>query len=187
MSVKGTITKSDYLNFDTATNKAVNLLQTKNSILGLYIIVSINTGLRADDVLNLKWSDLKQDKMNVIEGKTKKPRTIAINDNIKKALASFDVGATSDANVFISQKGGVFSIQQINRKLKALFINEAKDSNISTHSLRKTFGRRVYQNNQESEKALIYLSELFNHTSLAVTRIYLGIRQEELNSIYMSL
>ena len=65
MSVKGTITKSDYLNFDTATNKAVNLLKTKNSILGLYIIVSINTGLRADDVLNLKWSDLKQDKMRV--------------------------------------------------------------------------------------------------------------------------
>ncbi len=95
--------------------------------------------------------------------------------------------AFSEGLVFISQKNSVFTVQQINRKLKALFINEAKHSNISTHSLRKTFGRRVYENNNESEKALVYLSELFNHTSLSVTRIYLGIRQEELDSIYINL
>ena len=64
---------------------------------------------------------------------------------------------------------------------------ENKTLNISSHTLRKTFGRRVYNNNNESEKALIYLSEMFNHTSLAVTRLYLGIRQEELNEIYMNL
>ena len=31
-------------------------------------------------------------------------------------------------------------------------------------------------------KSSIYLSELFNHTSIATTRIYLGIRQQELNN-----
>jgi site-specific recombinase XerD len=89
--------------------------------------------------------------------------------------------------VFISQKKSVYTVQQINRKLKAVFSKEAKELNISSHSLRKSFGRRVYETNNESEKALNYLSELFNHTSLAVTRRYLGIRQEELNNIYLSL
>ncbi len=50
--------------------------------------------------------------------------------------------------------------------------------------MRKSFGRKVYESCGESEKALNYLSELFNHTSLSVTRRYLGIRQEELNNIY---
>jgi site-specific recombinase XerD len=78
----------------------------------------------------------------------------------------------------------VYSIQSINRLLKVIFKKEAKSLNISTHSMRKSFGRKVYENCGESEKALNYLSELFNHTSLSVTRRYLGIRQEELNNIY---
>ena len=58
---------------------------------------------------------------------------------------------------------------------------------LSSHSLRKSFGRQCYEKNNESEKALMYLSEMFNHTSPSITRKYLGIRQEELNNIYMTL
>ena len=58
---------------------------------------------------------------------------------------------------------------------------------VSSHSLRKSFGRRVWSNDNESERSLIYLSELFNHSSSLTTRIYLGIRQEELNDIYLNL
>jgi len=58
---------------------------------------------------------------------------------------------------------------------------------VSSHSLRKSFGRRVWENDGESERSLIYLSEIFNHSSIQMTRIYLGIRQEELNEVYLSL
>ena len=70
-------------------------------------------------------------------------------------------------------------------KLKEMF--ETKNIAISSHSLRKTFGRQVWNNNGESDKALLYLSELFNHSSPAITKRYLGIRQEELDDIYMNL
>jgi hypothetical protein len=55
---------------------------------------------------------------------------------------------------------------------------------VSTHSLRKTFLLKVWLNNNEKDKALLYLSELFNHLSPAITKQYLGIRQEELEAIY---
>ncbi len=86
--------------------------------------------------------------------------------------------------MFVSQKGSVYTRQSINVILKEVFAKEAKKLNISSHSLRKSFGRKVFENNGESEKALTYLSELFNHTSPTITRKYLGIRQEELNNIY---
>ena len=53
------------------------------------------------------------------------------------------------------------------------------------HSLRKTFGRQVYtMNGENSELALIKLMELFNHSSVAITKRYLGLRQEEILQTY---
>ena len=52
-------------------------------------------------------------------------------------------------------------------------------------SLRKTFSRQVYNMNSEnSELALVKLMELFNHSSVAITKRYLGLRQEEILETY---
>ena len=60
-----------------------------------------------------------------------------------------------------------------------------KIKNFSCHSLRKTFGRQVYNMNSEnSELALIKLMELFNHSNVAITKRYLGLRQEEILETY---
>ena len=37
---------------------------------------------------------------------------------------------------------------------------------------------------ENSEMELIKLSEIFNHTSPQITRIYLGLRMEELLKVY---
>ena len=60
-----------------------------------------------------------------------------------------------------------------------------KVKNFSCHSLRKTFGRQVYtMNGENSELALVKLMELFNHSSVAITKRYLGLRQEEILETY---
>lgn len=187
---KGVVSTSDYLDFDRAMRVAEKLLKDdKKKILGLYIIVAINTGLRVGDILALKWELFKDNSKGFIivtEGKTSKPRRIDLNESILKAVKQF-TNVTLNSFIFKSQKGGVYTIQQINRLLKSTFEKEAKNLNISSHSLRKTFGRRVYSMNGESENALIYLSEMFQHSSMAITRRYLGIRQEELRNIYLNL
>ena len=71
--------------------------------------------------------------------------------------------------------------------LKGAFEKLAKTNNISTHSLRKTFGRRVYENNNESERALMLLSEIYNHTNLKLTRTYLGLKQQEIDDVYLNM
>lgn len=187
MSLIGSKTTSDYIDFDRTMNVGSKLINSDSKkLIGLYIIVSINTGLRVSDVLRLKWSDLEGETFQIIEKKTNKHRVIRVNDSIKSILTKFEID-NPDEFIFLSQKGTVYSVQQINRVLKQVFKKESKKHNISSHSLRKSFGRRVYENNNESEKSLVYLSELFNHTSLSITRKYLGIRQEELNDIYMNL
>lgn len=172
---------SDYIDFDKALNTGMKLIRSKeNPNLGLLIVVGVNLGLRIENLLELTFEDLRNDSIDIIEGKTGKKRNLIINDNIKQALAYFDTDYSGYA--FKSQKNGVYSVQHVNRLLKQYFKGK-----VSSHSLRKSFGRRVWEIDNQSERALIYLSELFNHSSINTTRIYLGIRQAELDNIYLSL
>ena len=77
----------------------------------------------------------------------------------------------------------------INRHLKTIKQQYGlKVQNLSSHSFRKTFGRKIVQNaGEQSEMALIKLSEIYNHASPMITRRYLGLRAEELNEIYEGL
>ena len=187
MSLKNSITTSDYLNFDSTLNKAMKIIKNdKNYKLGFLVVFGINAGLRISDILKLKHQDFVYDSISLTESKTNKKRFIRLNDNIKKAYALLmERSSETDGYVFTSNQGTVLSIQYVNRKLKDMY--GTKTLAISSHSLRKTFGRQVWSINNETDKALLYLSELFNHSSPAITKRYLGIRQEELDDIYMSL
>lgn len=183
MSIKNSITTADYIEYDTAAAKANKLLKDpKTELIGRYIIIAINTGLRCGDILQLTYEQLLGDTLTINEQKTGKNKIIALNQAIRSI-----VPAAATGSLFVTQKGGTITIQHLNRLLKEAFLKESKKLNISSHSMRKSFGRRVFSNNNESEKALVYLCELFNHSTLTMTRKYLGIRQEELNNIYLNL
>ncbi len=174
-----------HLDFDKAQAKGLRLIRTdKNPTAGLMIIVGINMGLRVSDLLTLTYGHLRRNTITINEGKTGKDRVIEINDNIKHAMSYFIGKEHQDSfYAFRSQKSTVYSNKHVNRLLKQYF----NDDGVSSHTLRKTFGRRVYNNNGQSENALMYLSDIFNHTSITVTRKYLGIRAEEIKNIYLNL
>lgn len=187
MSLKNFVTTSDYMNFDSTLNKAMKIIKTdKNYKIGFLVVFGINTGLRISDIMKLTHEDLKNDSISLTESKTNKKRIIKLNDNVKKAYSILlERNPNSKGFVFTSNQNTVFCTQYVNRKLKTIY--GTKNMAISSHSLRKTFGRQVWTNNGESEKALLYLSELYNHSSPAITKRYLGIRQQEFDDIYMNL
>jgi len=193
MSAKLSHTTADYIEWSTALETAHRLMKDKKTfVYGLYILVSIRTGLRMSDILRLKYFDLMKGELKLCEQKTGKYKLVKLHPEILKALQDNRMKLMvlmegEGFYLFTSRKKTVLSKQQINRKLKDIFSQENRTLNISSHSLRKTFGRRVYEKNNQSEKALVYLSELFNHSSINTTRTYLGIRQEELNNIYLSI
>jgi len=187
MSLLNSKTTCDYINFDEALNRGKNLMkQEKTNLIGFYIIIAINTGLRVGDIKRITFEDLSNGELKLKEQKTNKYKSLPLNDNIKKAMEKLTTKRTK-GEVFKSQKNVVISTQHLNTLLKDAFINLLPTHCISSHSLRKTFGRRIYENHNRSEEALIYLSELFNHSSSSTTRTYLGIKKEELNNIYLSL
>ena len=80
-----------------------------------------------------------------------------------------------------------YSIQYVNRLLKEGGRDERiKNKNISSHSLRKSGSRFIWENNGHSDEYLIKLSSILNHSSTSITRRYLGISKEEIKDIYQS-
>ena len=190
MSLKYSSTTADYLQWSEAMNLIRKLARDNNYKMSLLIALGCFTGLRISDILALRWNQiLDAEEFTIIEIKTGKQRTIRINMQLQQHIRDCyehinPVGI--NAPVLISQKGTVYTVQRINVMLK-----ETKKKyklhigNFSCHSLRKTFGRQGYNmNNDNAELALVKLMELFNHSSVSITKRYLGLRQEELLNTY---
>lgn len=192
MSVKNSTTCADYLEWDTAMNLIHRLYRDGDYTMSLFIGCGCFFGLRCSDLRTLTWSMLNNETFTLIEKKTGKKRTIRINPNFAKHIADCKAAMkveNDDKHCFLSQKGSVLSIQRINVRLKEIKSKyHINIEHFSTHSCRKTMGRRVVEMaGKNSEMALIKLSELYNHSNVAITRRYLGLRQQELMECYSML
>lgn len=190
MSRRNTHTTADYMPWADAICLINRLYKEGQYRMSLLIGCGIFFGLRISDLRTLRWSMLlNTEKFELQEKKTNKYRQVKINSDFQKHIRDCyqALGVTNlEEYCFLSSKKVVYSTQRINvlfKEIKQKY--NLKIENFSTHTLRKTFGRKVVEMaNQNAEVALIKLMELFNHSSIAITKRYLGLRQEELLETY---
>jgi len=162
-----------------------------------YLLITIGCyfGLRITDLLSLRWEDLlEKDKFILSEQKTNKPRRITINPRVTEAVnyCYHQMKAVNhhypNGYIFSNRWGSPVTVSYINKRLKVIFTKyNISVKNASSHTLRKTFGKRIYEADGKSERALVYLSEIFSHSSIAITRRYIGITDEQIADVYLSL
>lgn len=103
----------------------------------LIFLIGINTGLRVNDIVQLKVSDVKnKDVFSIREGKTNKKREINVS-MLQKEIERFTEGKRPDEYLFQSQKGiNSITTTQVYRTL-----DDAADfmgrEDVGTHTMRK--------------------------------------------------
>lgn len=146
-------------------------------------LFGFNTGLRISDIVGIQVKDVK-DKTHIVlkEQKTRKSKRMSIL-SIRPEIDDYIKGMEDYDYLFESRQidsDGVkrnISTTQAYRTLKKI----AENCNIEefgTHSLRKSFGYHYYQKTND----LVMLMDIFNHSSLDITKKYIGIRQEEIDN-----
>ena len=115
-----------------------------------------------------------------------------MNENLQKHIAAcHNALGSPDVNqpVFLSRQNTIYSREWINLKLRQYKVKyHLHIRNYTSHSHRKTFGRHVVElAGTDAERALIKLSEIFSHSSTAITRRYLGLKADEICEVYTSL
>jgi integrase len=191
MALKGQRTTSDFLEWNKMQSLVLKLERDKELKFALLITTGSYIGLRISDLLQLRWNQvLHQEFFTVVEKKTKKVRKITINPELQQILNRLfkEIGADAEDLMFVNRFGNKpFSVQYVNARLKEIFTKYGIKGQYSSHFMRKTLGRRVWEVNKYSDQALLLLSQLFNHASISTTKIYLGIRDNEISNLYLSV
>lgn len=159
----------------------------------LMFMVGISSALRISDILKLKiedvWDGKKPKKfIEINEKKTGKYKRFPVTSNLAKAIVDYVKEypeKNSDDFLFASRKG---HNQPISRQYAANVLNNACDmvgikDRFGTHGMRKTWGYWAFKKGI----SLDYICIALNHSSVAETKRYLGILQEDLDNLYLEV
>lgn len=159
------------------------------------IVIGLNTAFRISDLLAMRWRDVWNNDMNCLrshicleEHKTGKKRTVPINKSAQRVLLAYRNSSdrtAPDNYLFPSMRNKALPLSryQAYRIIKTAASACGLYEHISCHSLRKTFGYHAWK--QGTPPAM--LMELNNHSSYGITKRYLGIEQDEKDSVYMKI
>jgi integrase len=191
MSKPGQNTTTSYIEWNDFISLITRLENDKEYKFCLLVSIGVFTGLRITDLLKLTYSNLlNSDVFIVNENKTKKERSIKINPVLKDIVSRVysKLGINNKEELIFLNRFGTKSIDRsyVNIKLKEIFqkYKIKVKGNVSTHSFRKTLGRRVVDVNNYSNESLILLMELFGHSNMSITKRYLGITKDEIHNVY---
>ncbi len=182
---------------EEATNDNQKQIACRNKML---FLIGINVGLRASDLMQLRWSYFYKDDMTFKKSYVLQPKKqkktgkfveIFFNKTVKKAIENYvsDYPIEDlDGYLFKSRKGDNPITE---RGLWKIIVDASSDANIEknvgSHSLRKTWARNIYDNAEDKSGALVMLQECLRHSDSLTTLRYIAIMDEEKKDMYESI
>lgn len=193
METSAKLRTSSPIDWEVLHSTIRNLEKDEKWWICAYLVLSAYSGLRVSDIKRITYWDILSGKgyFDIQEMKTKKKRRIHLNPFLVESIERYynKLGVANLNSIIVSnRKGKSVSTIYLNTILKKINLKYGmRVKNISTHSLRKSFGMNVWRSNCCSDKVLILLSEMFNHDKESTTRRYIGIQEEEITNVYLSL
>lgn len=158
----------------------------------LLFVAGINSGLRVQDLLSLKVKDLVErkvgDRIFIREKKTGKENVFLMNKEIVSAFQEYlhVVNPEPEHFVFKSRKGFNYPLttHRVTKMVKHWCSEINLNGNYGAHTLRKTW---CYVQRTQYGVPWEVISKRLNHSSPAITRRYLGIKEEEVEEVLLNV
>jgi len=173
--------------------------QLKNKTVKDVVTFAFYTGMRLDEIINLRWKNVNIENRVITVGdenfitKGRKQRFIpiceevfAILTNLKKT-PSFILPLIKEENicsyVFCKANGERYTGDHISQSFKRASIVADMESSIHFHSLRHSFASNLVQKGVP----LYTIKELLGHSSISTTEIYSHLNMESLREAVKKL
>lgn len=193
------------MNFVEPIRDRKKIAQIKNQLRGqrrvrdlLLFVVGINTALRISDLLNLRVEHFLDERQRIRrrfwikERKRGKRHEVVVNTSIREALEEYlvafpDIRGHWNIFIFFNSKTNNYSLPikrgQAWKFITSICSDVGLSGNFGTHSLRKTWGYHARMSGVD----LALIMYKLNHESIAYTKRYLGITDDELQAVVQRL
>lgn len=167
-----------------------HLLEMRHSKqMSLVWQLGINLGLRISDLLSVKFSDIKDDRLVLVESKTGKQASILLNAKALSLITQLKVQHPNHEYIFQSYRSRL-TLNKPPRPLSRRAVGKAFESigqeikiALGTHSMRKTRGYHLYQETKDIGRVM----RILRHSSEFHTLKYIGITQEDIDTDFKQL
>lgn len=150
----------------------------------ILFLLGINTGLRIKDILKLKVRDVEGWSIYLKEAKTKKTKEVFMPNELKRAVRHYVKDKHKSEYLFKSRQG---KNKPITVSMAYIILRQIAEEfgldRIGCHSMRKTYGYHFYK--QHGDVAA--LQAMLNHSDPKITLRYIGIIQDDLNTLQRKL
>jgi len=171
-----------YLTHDEA-DKLLEKLKTKSHQVHDISLISLHSGLRADEIFKLTWGDIDINRgIITVNGKGGKTRPAFMTDRVKSLFSNLPSGEPTDF-VYKDRKGKKISrISSVYyRTVDDLGFNkgiEDRRKRVCFHTLRHTFASRMVQNGEN----IYTVKKLLGHATMAMTERYSHLADDNLKN-----
>lgn len=171
--------------------------QIKNDVVKDFIVFAFYTGMRLDEIINLRWKNIDLENRVITVGdenfttKGRNQRFIPICEETVKVIGNLELrvqnekqdriisiqsfGSTHDF-VFCKANGEQYTGDHISQSFKRACKAAGLDSRIHFHTLRHSFASNLVQKGVP----LYAIKELLGHSSISTTEIYSHLNMETL-------
>ena len=150
-----------------------------NDRMAFALQLQANLGIRIGDVLALTPNSFKLNgrggyMIDIIEEKTGKPRNFDVPSVVYDAVQSYAEENELGKNDLLFP----IKVRGLQKNLKIVTEHLGLD-NVSTHSFRKFYAMRIFENNDYNFEIV---RELLQHSNVAVTQKYLGVTSKQVKN-----
>lgn len=157
----------------------------------LLFVMGINSGMRVQDLLQFRIKDINHkaigDRVLLREKKTGKENVLIINQEIHEAIAVYLNSEEHGENDFLfkSRKGSNYplTVFRVMHMVKDWTDAINLKGNYGAHTLRKTW---CYMQRTQFGASWEVIVKRLNHSSPAITRRYLGVKEEEVEEVLLN-
>lgn len=152
--------------------------------------INLQLALRIGDLLCLKFSDFEnskgKDSFTIKMQKTEKYLEIDVTEEARALVEERRKRVPNDTYLFESDfhryKGKPVTVRRVQQVFKEVADNKLDGVKFTTHTMRKSYARILYEMGVPLEK----ISKMLGHKDTATTLVYLGFVREDIRDIRKS-